>query len=62
MKGVVFAALIVSALYINISFIIQIEFFEKIQNDWMDYVGLDNFDSDNPRFKERKISTVLILF
>ena len=51
---ITYCSLALSAFVINISFIIQIEFFEKIQSEWLDWVGLDNFDYKNPKFAQSK--------
>ena len=57
MKLVVYLALFISAVYINLSFIIQVECFSYLkEKGWMDYVGLDSFDSDNEKFDERKLN------
>lgn len=52
MSIITYCSIVVAALYINVSFIIQIALFENIQNSWIDFVGLDNFDSNNPNFAE----------
>lgn len=52
MSIITYCSVAVAAVYINISFIIQIALFENIQNRWLDFVGLDSFNSDNDRFAE----------
>lgn len=56
MNVITYSSLLISALFISLSFIIQIKCFEGIQSDWTDYVGLDNFNTDNPNFEESKIN------
>lgn len=52
MSIITYCSVAVAAVYINVSFIIQIALFENIQNRWLDFVGLDSFNSDSDRFAE----------
>jgi hypothetical protein len=53
MNVIAYLSVAIAALYINSSFIIQIELFEKIQGkNVLNWLGLDNFDKGNKHFAE----------
>ena len=54
MTFIVYVTFILSAVYINISFVIQIEYFKSINYSWLDYMGLDSFNTHSDLFEERK--------
>lgn len=52
MNVITYISILIAALYINVSFIIQIAFFDRLQSEWLDYLGLDNFDSSKSHYAE----------
>lgn len=52
MNVITYISILVAALYVNVSFVIQIAFFDSIQTDWLGYIGLDNFDSNKDSYLE----------
>ena len=56
MNVITYTSLLISALFTSASFIVQIEFFSEIRGMWVDCVGIDNFNYDNPKFEESKLT------
>ena len=52
MSTITYICIIVAAVYINASFIIQIPWINSSNPRWIDWVGLDNFSSKNDKFIE----------